>query len=153
MDLATAGVMVLATFLVTSFCIKSPAALQPKPVYNVYDAVSRTPARLFMPAKAHNQAVVDSALAQPMVANGSTLHNGQQPYQPGDPGRWLLPDADTDFDDLARLLAGVHSMSELWSAYTLVQGIVLIMLVFRWVSGQCRTAADMCGRCSWASAA
>jgi hypothetical protein len=57
--------------------------------------------------------------------------DGQPPLQPGVPGRWLLPDADGDFDQLAGLMAGVSNMAQLWVAYSLLQGIVLIMLVVR----------------------
>lgn len=135
MDLATAAVMLLAAFLLTSYCTKSPALLHPKPVYHVYDAVSTSPARIFLPAKTYSQTPVDVYLAQQAqagTANSShVLDNVQPPYEPGDSGRWLLPDADHDFDDLAGLLDGVHSMNKLWSAYTLVQGIVLMLLIFR----------------------
>eukprot|EP00878_Enallax_costatus_P041294 GHUV01047951.1.p1 GENE.GHUV01047951.1~~GHUV01047951.1.p1 ORF type:complete len:135 (+),score=42.43 GHUV01047951.1:365-769(+) len=134
MDVATAAVMLLGTILLSSFCVRSPALLQPKPVYKVYDAVATSPAHIFMPAKAYSQAAVDTFMAQQSAANASgeaVLESSQPPYQPGDAGRWILPDADQDFDHLADLLDNVHRMNHLWSAYTLVQGIVLMLLVFR----------------------
>jgi hypothetical protein len=142
LDVVTAGVMVAATLLLTAYCTRFPAATQPKASYAMYDSVNQSPARIFMPAKAYSQSGLDAAVAAWAAAagasngsssdNSSLFNEAQQPLQPGMAGRWLLPDADGDFDALAGLMAGVGSMAQLWVAYSLLQGIVLILLVLRW---------------------
>jgi hypothetical protein len=137
-DVSLAGLMLAAAVLLTVYCARFSAVTQPQANYSVYDAISQSPARIFLPAKAYSQDTVDTAVSA-AVSNTSSAHgssscyldNGQQPLQPGVAGRWLLPDADGDFDALAGLMAGVGSMAQLWVAYSLLQGIVLILLVLR----------------------
>jgi hypothetical protein len=100
--------------------------------------VNQNPAHIFLPAKAYTQADLNASVAAWTAAGnasngeaGSLFDDGQQPLQPGVAGRCLLPDADGDFDALAGLVAGVSSMAQLWVAYSLLQGILLIMLVIR----------------------
>jgi hypothetical protein len=139
LDVSTAGVMLTATLLMTAYCARFPAATQPQASYDIYDAVNQNQARIFMPAKSYSQADLDAAVTvwKRALGNSSSAHtnslfkDGQQPLQSGVPGRWLLPDADGDFDALAGLMAGVGSMAQLWVAYSLLQDIVLILLVLR----------------------
>jgi hypothetical protein len=143
LDISIAGLMLAAALLLTVYCVRFPAATQPQGSYSVYDAANQSPARIFLPAKAYSQEAVAAAVAaaagNSSAADGSSssasasslFTDGQQPLQPGVAGRWLLPDADGDFDALAGLVAGVSSMAQLWVAYSLLQGILLIMLVIR----------------------
>jgi hypothetical protein len=139
LDVSKAGVMLTAALLLTAYCARFPAATQLKASYSIYDSANQNPARIFMPAKIYSQPALDAAVAAWKGAAGnsssadasSLLDNGQQPLQPGVAGRWLLPDADGDFDALAGLMAGVGSMAQLWVSYSLLQGIVLILLALR----------------------
>jgi hypothetical protein len=40
----------------------------------------------------------------------------------------------------AALMSAVHSMVDLWAAYTLLQGIILVLLVFRWAGNSTRVS-------------
>jgi hypothetical protein len=163
LDVSIAGLMLAAAVLLTVYCARFPAVTQPQASYSVYDGISQSPARIFLPAKAYSQHAVDiawsAAVGNTSAAHGSStgqqplqlsvaawkgaigisssadasslLDNGQPPLQPGMAGRWLLADADGDFDALAALMAGVGSMAQLWVAYSLLQGIVLILAVLR----------------------
>jgi hypothetical protein len=139
LDVSTAGVMLTAALLLTAYCASFPAATQLKASYSIYDSANQNPARIFMPAKVYSQSTLGTAVAawNGTAVNSSSadvnsvLDNGQPPLQSGVAGRWLLPDADGDFDRLAALMAGVGSMAQLWVAYSLLQGIVLILLVVR----------------------
>jgi hypothetical protein len=158
LDVSLAGLMLAAALVLTAYCARFPAVTQPQASYSVYDGINQSPARIFLPAKAYSQGAADAVVAAAAgstsltnysssgsLDNGSNgtavnrssadvnsvLDNGQPPLQPGVAGRWLLPDADGDFDRLAALMAGVGSMAQLWVAYSLLQGIVLILLVVR----------------------
>lgn len=75
-------------------------------------------------ATARNSSIADVADA--------VLDGGWQPTSPGDAGRWLLPDAAAgDWAAWARLMLGVHTLAQLWAAYTLLQGIILVLLIVK----------------------
>jgi hypothetical protein len=139
LDVSTAGLMLAAALVLTAYCLHFPSATGLQANYAVYDSATQNPARIFLPAKTYSQTGLDAAVAAWKSAAGNSSNadasslfaDGQLPLQPGAPGRWLLPDADGDFDQLAGLLAGVSSMAQLWVAYSLLQGIVLMMLVIR----------------------
>jgi hypothetical protein len=135
----TAALMFIAVMVLSIYCTRTALALKPKANYHVYDDISLSQARMFMPAKARinisDPAEVSRLLAAATAAgNGNSnavLRSGRLPERPGAAGRWLLPDADSDWDDWAELLGGVHSMADLWAAYTTLQGIILVLLIFK----------------------
>ncbi len=60
------------------------------------------------------------------------------PYFGGFPGRFLLPDMQEDaLGELGQVLAAVHVMSDLWTAYGIAQFFCILMLIFRWVLRPC----------------
>ena len=74
----------------------------------------------------NNTSASSSALA------AIVLEDGAPPVAPGDAGRWLLPDAAAPaWTAWGALLWSVHSASGLWSAYTLLQGIVLLLMIIK----------------------
>lgn len=137
--ITTAALMFIAVVILSVYCTQTGLALKPKASYNVYEDITLSQARIFMPAKAYvnvsDPAEVARLLAAAAAAgNGDSnavLRSGRLPVRPGDAGRWLLPDADGDWDDWAELLGGVHSMTDLWAAYTTLQGVILVLLIFR----------------------
>jgi hypothetical protein len=141
LGVATAALMFTAVVILSVYCTSTALSLRPKASYTVYDDVTLSQARMFMPAKARmnvsDPAEVSRLLAAAAAAGGgdanAVLKSGRLPERPGDAGRWLLPDADGDWDAWAQLLGGVHNMTNLWAAYITLQGVVLVLLVFRWV--------------------
>jgi hypothetical protein len=135
----TAALMFIAVVILSVYCTQTALALKPKASYNVYDDITLSQARMFMPAKARvnvsDPAEVSQLLAAATAAgtgdSSAVLRSGRLPERPGDAGRWLLQDADGDWDDWAELLGGVHSMADLWAAYTTLQGVILVLLIFR----------------------
>jgi hypothetical protein len=144
LGIITAGLMFTAVVMLSVYCTHTATSLRPKPSYEVYDDITLSQAHMLMPAKQavniSDPAAVSSLLAAATAAGGgdvaAVLRSGRMPVRPGDAGRWLLPDADGDWDDWASLMAAVHSMVDLWAAYTLFQGIILVLLVFRWAGPQ-----------------
>lgn len=120
-----------AVLLLTVFATATAPQLRPQAAYNMYDALSTSRARMFMPAKAYNEAVVAAGLAAAPDGPRSVLSGGQLPLAPGSAGRWLLPDASADWEAWASLMAVVHSMAGQWAAYTLLQGVVLVLLTLK----------------------
>lgn len=141
LGIITTALMFSAVVILSVYCTSTAPSLRPKASYHVYDDVTLTPARMFMPAKARvnvsDPAEVSRLLAATAAAGGgdanTVFKSGRLPERPGDAGRWLLPDADSDWDDWAQLLGSMHIMTDLWAAYTTLQGVVLVLLVFRWV--------------------
>ena len=87
---------------------------------------------MFLPAKAYEPAAAAALAAGLGPSAASVLQDARPPESPGDAGRWLLPDADgADWHAWAALVAGVHAATGLWSAYTLLQGIVLLLLILK----------------------
>jgi hypothetical protein len=133
LNLAIAVLMLVAAILLTAFCGYSAIDVKPQPSYQMYDAITSSKARIFMPVKAYSEAAVALGLAQ-AAANGDdslVLETGQMPTSPGAAGRWLLPEAAGDWDSWANLMGSVHVMSGLWAAYTLLQGIIMILLILK----------------------
>jgi hypothetical protein len=117
--------MLAAALLLTAYASACAAAVAPRPAYEFYDAPTVAPARMFMPRKAEPDA---AALPAAAAALGAGAAAG-----PGDPGRWMLADGDGGaFDAWARLMLGVHTMAGAWTAYSFVQGIILLLLIVRW---------------------
>lgn len=128
--------------LLSVYCAQTALAVRVKPSYTLYDDITLSNAHMLMPAKAQpnisDPAEVSRLLAAAAAAGGgdanAVLTHGRLPEGPGDAGRWLLPDADGDWDEWASLMGSVHSMADLWAAYTLLQGIILVLLILRWVA-------------------
>lgn len=139
LSFATTALMFVAAVLLSVYCTQTALSLHPKPTYNVYDDITLSQAHMLMPAKARphisDPAVVSELLAAASAAGDGDVNavfkSGRLPERPGDAGRWLLPDADGDWDEWAALVGGVHSMAELWAAYTTLQGIILMLLIFK----------------------
>jgi hypothetical protein len=139
LGLTTAVLMYVAAVMLTIYCSDTAISVQPRASHNVYDDISLSQARIFLPAKARpnisDSAVVSSLLAAATAAgsgdSSALLRSGRLPERPGDAGRWLLPDADGEWDDWADLVGGVRSMADLWTAYTTLQGVILVLLIFR----------------------
>lgn len=143
LGIVTAAVMFSAVVILSVYCTQTALSVNPKPSYAVYDDITLSQAHMLMPAKRSpnisDPAEVSQLLAAAAAAGGSggvgaVLRDGKLPEHPGDAGRWLLPDADGDWDEWAGLMADVHSMAGLWAAYTLLQGIILVLLIFRCVA-------------------
>jgi hypothetical protein len=141
MDLAAAALMLAATIILTVFCLQTAPAVKPQTTFQVYDGLSTSKAHMFMPAKAaySASAVADGLAAAAAASNSSTtetaaavLDGKKQPTAPGNAGRWLLPDDSAEgWRAWAHLMAGVHGMTQLWAVYTLLQGIVLVLLIVK----------------------
>jgi hypothetical protein len=141
MDLAAAALMLAATILLTVFCLQAAPAVKPQSNFNVYDGLTTSKANMFMPAKATYaaSAVADGLTAVAAASNRSVaeaaaavLDGNKQPTAPGNAGRWLLPDESAaGWAAWAHLMAGVHGMTQLWEVYTLLQGIVLVLLIVK----------------------
>jgi hypothetical protein len=142
MDLSAAALMLAATILLTVFCLQAAPAVKPQSNFHVYDGLTTNKANMFMPAKAAYaaSAVADGLTATAAASNRSVveaaaavLDGNRQPTAPGDSGRWLLPDDESSegWAAWAHLMAGVHSMTQLWAVYTLLQGIVLVLLIVK----------------------
>jgi hypothetical protein len=141
MDLSAAALMLAATILLTVFCLRAAPAVRPQSNFHVYDSLTTSKANMFMPAKAAYAAstVADSLAAAAAASNRSfaeataaVLDGNRQPIAPGNAGRWLLPDDSPEgWAAWAHLMAGVHNMTQLWSVYTLLQGIVLVLLIVK----------------------
>jgi len=135
LNLAIAVLMLVAAILLTAFCGYSAIDVKPQPSYQMYDAITSSKARMFMPVKTYSEAAVASGLAQAVAAasgdDSLVLETGQMPTSPGAAGRWLLPEAAGDWDSWANLMGSVHVMSGLWAAYTLLQGIIMILLILK----------------------
>jgi len=136
----TAALMLTAVVTLSVYCSQTALAVRPKPSYNMYDDITLSQAHIMLPAKASpnitDPAEVSRLLAAATAAGkgdvNKVLRYGRLPERPGDAGRWLLADADGDWDEWAGLMGGVHRMADLWAAYTLLQGIILVLLIFRW---------------------
>lgn len=76
--------------------------------YPIYDAATFTQARWLLPKK------------MPPSAVEAAANNLTTPL-PGDPGRWMLPDDNTGLNDFAAVLAHIDHMSQVISAYNLLQ--------------------------------
>lgn len=143
MDLSAAALMLAATIILTAFCLRAAPAVAPQQTFQVYDGITTSKAHIFMPAKAaHSPAAVADGLAAAAAASNSStaeaaaavLDGNKQPTAPGNAGRWLLPDdSAAGWEAWAGLMAAVHRMTQLWAAYTLLQGLVLVLLIIKWV--------------------
>jgi hypothetical protein len=135
MNIGIALLMVVAAVLLSAFKMQAILYVQPQPAYRMYDAITSSKARMFMPVKTYSEAAVASGLAQAAAAasgdDSLVLETGQMPTSPGAAGRWLLPEAAGDWDSWAKLMGSVHVMSGLWAAYTLLQGIIMILLILK----------------------
>lgn len=137
----TAALMLTAVVILSVYCGQTALVVRPKPSYNVYDDITLSQAHMLLPAKASPNITDPAELSRLLAAataagNGDVnkvLRYGRLPERPGDTGRWLLADADGDWDEWAGLMGGVHRMADLWAAYTLLQGVILVLLIFRWV--------------------
>ena len=139
LGLVTAAVMFVAAVMLSVYCTQTGVSLKPKASYTVYDDITLSQAHMLLPAKAQpnisDPAEVSRLLAAATAAGSGDVNavfrSGRLPRRPGDAGRWLLSDADGDWDELAGLMGGLRSMAELWAAYTMLQGIVLMLLVYK----------------------
>jgi hypothetical protein len=133
--------MLAATIILTVFCLSAAPAVKPQTTFQVYDGLSTSKANIFMPAKAaYSASAVSDGLAAAATARNSSvveaaagvLDGNRQPTAPGNAGRWLLPDDSAEgWMAWAHLMAGVHGMTRLWEVYTLLQGIVLVLLIVK----------------------
>jgi hypothetical protein len=139
LGLITAALMFIAAVMLSVYCTQTGVSLKPKASYTVYDDITLSQAHMLLPAKAQpnisDPTEVSRLLAAATAAGNGYINtvfkSGRLPSRPGDAGRWLLPDADGDWDDLAGLMGGLRSMAELWAAYTMLQGIILMLLVYK----------------------
>ncbi len=124
-DIILVGLMLAATIAFTVFVAQTGPAVKPLGSYEVYDGVQGRRARWFLPAK------LPASQASPDLIAQLTSTYGAAPLKPADAGRWALPDQDGIFDQWATLMSTVHAMSDLWAVYGLLQGMVMVMLLFR----------------------
>lgn len=135
LSFATAIIMLASVLILTVYSLNTALTIQPKAAYEVYDAITGSKARMFMPAKTYSEPAV--AAAEDSLANSSSgpaavLDGGQLPFEPGSAGRWLLPDAAAgDWNEWAALMGHVHETVGIWSVYTLLQGIILVLLTLK----------------------
>lgn len=135
LDIITALAMLVACLLVTTYAGSTAASVAPQRAYDVYDGITINRARWLLPAK---QSPEVSATAMGDSSGSSWLANlslmfGAVPSRAGDPGRWALQTSDGSFDSWAQLMTAVHQMALVWGAYGIVQGVILILLIVRWV--------------------
>lgn len=155
-----AVVMLTGAVVLTVFCGLAAPGITPVARYELYDGGGGSGrAAPFLPTRApYSQAAFDAALAEHVAAAAAqtgtgtssgtdtsnntsasssalaaiVLEDGAPPVAPGDAGRWLLPDAAAPaWTAWGALLWSVHSASGLWSAYTLLQGIVLLLMIIK----------------------
>jgi hypothetical protein len=139
MVMVIAALMFTAAVMLSVYCTQTGVSLKPKASYTVYDDITLSQAHMLLPAKAQpnnsDPAEVSRLLAVATAAGkgdvNAVFRSGRLPSRPGDAGRWLLPDADGDWDEWAAVIGGLHSMVDLWAAYTTLQGFILVLLVFR----------------------
>lgn len=99
--------------------------------YRVYDASLSSTARWLLPTRLDPGNVTESASAS---LHAQVTNMGiDVPVAPGDPGRWLLPVDDSDWDDLNSVLLNAHTLVKLWTTYGMLQAIVIIGLISKYV--------------------
>lgn len=133
LSLTVAICMLVTTLLLTAYCAAVAPAIKPKVAYEMYDAISSR-ARMFMPAKLFSSdavATAEVALANSSLSLADAFDAGQLPLEPGSAGRWILPSVTSDWHEWASLMQSLHSSVGVWSAYTLLQGIILVLLVVK----------------------
>lgn len=124
-----AGLLVAASFW-TYFVVQHLVLYDARASYRAYDAAASVPARWLLPAKA--------ADASAAAANVAAALGVPAPVFPGDAGRWALPDAAVDeLDELGSVTGTAQRLADLWTAYALVQAVVIIGLIAR-----CATCAS-----------
>jgi hypothetical protein len=139
------GLLMLSSALIMTLYVGVLApTLNPQASYSTYDAVETAAARWFLPRKDSSPAAAASAAAAAASGAVNTTTSSMSSsggvngvvtpaslQLPGGSGRWLLPDADGDMDALARLLSGVSRCTAAWSAYGLVQCLVLLLFLLQ----------------------
>ena len=125
--------MVASAVLITVYTASKAPSLHPNTTYTVYDAIALAPARFFLPAR-DADALPPAAAAAAVASSPTNSTAAEVEADSGSPDRWQMPAADQDIDALAQLLSGVADCVKLWSAYGLLQCLVLLLMLLRLVT-------------------
>lgn len=120
------AMMLIATAVYwTVFVTRHLSLYEARSTYSVYDASSTATANWFLEARADPGSGPEAVHVRTQAA----IMGLDMPSQTGDPGRWLLPQNDLDWDDLNEVFQNAHNLVNMWTTYGMLQALVIIGLV------------------------
>ncbi|GLI62029.1 hypothetical protein VaNZ11_004606, partial [Volvox africanus] len=126
-DMPLAVLLIVVAAFWTAFVERHLVLYSARAFYRVYDASASASARWLQPARLDPGSASASASVYAEAANMSI----NVPSKAGDPGRWLLPTDDSDWDALNEVLHTAHTLVEMWTVYGMLQAVVIVGLVIK----------------------
>jgi hypothetical protein len=133
-DLVLALLMIAGMGVYSAYVAKYGTSFSGKDAYSVYDASGNGPANFLLPPRADILSKKNLGLVNTTGNISSSLLfnlNISVPWSATDPGRWILPQAVDELDDFAQQMSIVHSLSDYYYAYSIIQIVVLNLLILR----------------------
>ncbi|GIM03190.1 hypothetical protein Vretimale_7995 [Volvox reticuliferus] len=128
-DIPLAVLLVVVAAFWTAFLERHLVLYSARAFYRVYDASASASARWLQPARMDPGSATGSASVYAEAASMSI----DVPSNAGDPGRWLLPTDDSDWDALNEVLQTAYTLVEMWTVYGMLQAVVIVGLVVKLV--------------------
>ncbi|GIL51198.1 hypothetical protein Vafri_7273 [Volvox africanus] len=128
-DMPLAVLLIVVAAFWTAFVERHLVLYSARAFYRVYDASASASARWLQPARLDPGSATGSASVYTEAANMGI----NVPSNAGDPGRWLLPTDDSDWDALNEVMHTAHTLVEMWTVYGMMQAVVIVGLVIKFV--------------------
>lgn len=133
-DLFLALLMIAGMGVYSAYIAKYAVQFTAKDEYEIYDASANAVANFLLPPRADMLGQRATGAVNSTANLSSTLLsslNISAPWSPTDPGRYLLPQAPDELDDFAAQMEIVHTLSDYWYTYGILQIVILSLLIFR----------------------
>ena len=102
--------------------------------YKIYDADAFSPCRYHLLTRSTSSGVSDAVPSTNGSAPPATVASGPVAAVPlplpGAAGRWRLPQDPSGLEEFSHMVSQVNKMSQVYTLYYFLQGIILLMLVF-----------------------
>ncbi|GFR51054.1 hypothetical protein Agub_g13376 [Astrephomene gubernaculifera] len=122
-EIALCSIMMACLVTLFVYSIKTASRAPIESRYDVYDAPKFAQTRFFMLRRNNATSTVTNSTTDPSSATPG----------PGDAFRWAVPEDPSGLQQVAGMHDGINAMRELWALYNTLQGIVMVLLIMRWV--------------------
>ncbi|KAK9817290.1 hypothetical protein WJX72_012291 [[Myrmecia] bisecta] len=127
-DVIVLMLFIAMTVILGMYAFQYALPFQLSASYDIYGALSTAPARILLPKKVASAANIARVAKQYAKADNSTFGWASQP---GELGRWSLPDDNTGLNELGAIYFLADKMTDLLTLYNFLQGMVLLLLLVR----------------------
>ncbi|GLC66107.1 hypothetical protein PLESTF_000385600 [Pleodorina starrii] len=128
-DIPLALLLIATAAFWTVFVQQHLVLYEARAFYKVYDASASANANWLLAARSDPGSVNASS---PVYTQAASM-GIDVPTGAGDPGRWLLPTDDSDWDALNEVLQNAHTLVNMWTTYGMLQAFVIVGLIAKLV--------------------